>query len=820
MNTLTDWIKSELYPGIYDRLDQVLPELQLIRRGRNWYSPLNRDGSQPKHKRKDKTVIHYKAPGHITENGEAGSVGLLDYLIARDNKTLIDTIRHLAAIASLQVPSSKESEEAYQQKRQRANLLEEAQAYYVYCLHSDSKGAEQVREYLQNQRGYSVDQIRTMGLGYLPSQKQLYDYLQKRGHDQATELLKLHPGIGDSHRLTIPYYSGGQLHGHTYRETNQDSTQQARKDKYLNQTGLNKTELLFNLKPERKQKEVILVEGYLDALAAEAMGIENVAALAGTTISREQIAQALSKGIETFTLCLDQDKAGRAATKANIEALLEAGVYTVYTVILPHDPHEKADLDSVLRTQGATAAQQAIDQAQTYYSYLLQDTLERYAQLEQDSETHGLTDKQIAALLEDIVRIGAGIKQPLHRDQYKAQFTQLQAIQDLGITQEAYELTVEQLTTTKAKEEQSHKLRTAIQQADKLNREGNPAQAIELLNKTVPDLAGISREQEYDKLLAPTTLEQDRERMQSLPGDLETGYSVSAANGQQYPILLPGAGLTVIAGATGHGKTTLLINLALDVANRYPDRRVIYLTYEEQEAVIRSYFLNTYIGQQLNNSSSSSRGNKAVIKEYLRTGSTQYTSKADLLQDLAGTFYEGYVETGRIQVKEIEYEARDLVAAIRHLHKSDKTIAGIFLDYFQLLYADSLHKREKGAGTRQEELKQVCIELKNAAKDTGLPLIVGAQFNRQVQSVADVDYTCIGEAGDIERIANTILGIFDIRYEPKNSTKQPKAVADRIGEHEAGLFVEVLKSRYMPRGGRAVYDYNSNTGVISKTSLL
>jgi len=61
--------------------------------------------------------------------------------------------------------------------------------------------------------------------------------------------------------------------------------------------------------------------------------------------------------------------------------------------------------------------------------------------------------------------------------------------------------------------------------------------------------------------------------------------------------------------------------------------------------------------------------------------------------------------------------------------------------------------------SRQEEIKEICIALKDVAVETGLPIILGAQFNREVVNQLRIHATKIGEAGDIERIANLIVGL-------------------------------------------------------------
>lgn len=73
--------------------------------------------------------------------------------------------------------------------------------------------------------------------------------------------------------------------------------------------------------------------------------------------------------------------------------------------------------------------------------------------------------------------------------------------------------------------------------------------------------------------------------------------------------------------------------------------------------------------------------------------------------------------------------------------------------------------------------------------------MVAAQFNREVQKKEQMHPTKIGEAGDIERIANLIIGIFDIREERQ-------------------LYIEILKGREIGAGHRAKFGYNGNTGKI------
>ena len=158
MSNITDWIKQELYPSLSESIDIALPELQFTRRSGKWISPLNRDGSKPKKSRRDKTVVSIKAPGWIIENGERGSISLIDYVMQRDGVEFIQAVKALAEIAGIEIPARGDiDQESYQKYSNQATLLEDCNSYFIYCL-ENAKGAEEVRGYITG-RGYTEEDI-------------------------------------------------------------------------------------------------------------------------------------------------------------------------------------------------------------------------------------------------------------------------------------------------------------------------------------------------------------------------------------------------------------------------------------------------------------------------------------------------------------------------------------------------------------------------------------------------------------------------------------------------------------------------------------
>ena len=809
---ITDWIKYELYPTLFESIDTALPEHNFKRYSGGWRSKTYLDGS-PHKNRADKTVVAKKSPGYILEQG-GDTLSLIDYVIKRDGVEFIQAVKTLADVVGLELPKDPNfSKENYQSYRDTANILEDCNSYFIYCL-ENSTGADEVRAYLSS-RGYSDEDIKTIELGYIPDQDKLFKYLLSKGYSQSLidEVVKLNKGIGSTHSLTIPYRSGGSVKGFKFR-TIGDAT-----PKYLNSTGLDRLGGFFNLSGIKGDKDVVIVEGELDSLSATAKGVDNVVATGGSSIAPEQVKDAIKRGAKSFTLCLDkepnkEEETAKRITSA-IEVILGEGVNRIYIVNLPDLGGDKTDPDSIIRESGVDSFKQAIREALPYYEYKLQETLNKYGNIE---EAQGyLTKKDEDRLLDEVVETASQIPDATDRDRYKKLFTSLEAIQALEITEESLSITVDRLTSTRDKEAQAKEFKKLLSEATQLQDKGETDKALELLYSKVKEVKLKDKATEFSSLLLPTSEAQVKKAEEIKPKDLETGYTISGED-----FLLPGGAITVYAGATGHGKTILSINTALNVAQRYPDKKFIFLTYEERDTAILQYFLNTYIDKELN-SSTSPKSNRRLIKDYFKTGSTQYIAREniDYFESKKEEFFKTYIETGRILVKYVDYNSQELDLAIRYLHKNEPNIGGVFIDYFQLLNLPGEIKRAERINSRQEELKEICQTLKKVAIDTGLPLCLGAQFNRDVTDLTKLHPTKIGEAGDIERIVNTLVGIWDVSKNivGKDTSKgEESEIKKRTGEATTGMYVELLKSRELQTGIYELMEYNGKTGKIKNSS--
>ena len=120
--------------------------------------------------------------------------------------------------------------------------------------------------------------------------------------------------------------------------------------------------------------------------------------------------------------------------------------------------------------------------------------------------------------------------------------------------------------------------------------------------------------------------------------------------------------------------------------------------------------------------------------------------------------------------------------------------------------------------SRQEELKQICISLKDIAVETGLPIILGAQFNRTVTNQLHLHATKIGEAGDIERIANLIIGFWNNNSPIIASEGEMKDINSKGCIEPNTIYATVLKNRGGIVGKSELFSFNGNTGKISNQS--
>jgi hypothetical protein len=263
-----------------------------------------------------------------------------------------------------------------------------------------------------------------------------------------------------------------------------------------------------------------------------------------------------------------------------------------------------------------------------------------------------------------------------------------------------------------------------------------------------------------------------------------------------------------------------LINFTLGALEQHQDKAVYFFTYEENRSAITTLFLNAYVGEEL--SKNNNRGSikhyfknigKDPFKFFFKNGKVPISEGEDLPLDQyflekKEQFFKELIESGRLNIVYCDHEASTLFELIRGIHEKRDDLGLVCIDYMQLLN-DSLDKGKRTS--RQEELKSICLKMKNCAIDTGLPILISAQFNREVQSLEEIHATKIGEAGDIERISNLLLGLWNLKFKANIKGKSSSNFTP-----QDVLYIEVLKGREIGVGHSVKLPYNGNTGRIQK----
>lgn len=802
MSNLTEWINSELYPAIYENADRVFTEHNFRQISTGWISNTYLNGTP--HSRADKTYIRKNRIKYIVENSEdTKGIDFISYIKNKNGLSTIDAIKFLADSVGLKLPKGDFNETEYKAKAIKKSILEEANSYFKFFLEASDKASE-LRKYLK-ERGYTPEDSEAMELGFAPPQTALRNHLTDKGYsvEEIEEAIKLNKGIGTTHTLTIPYRAGGDIKGFIVR------TITGAEPKYLVSTGLVR-DALFNI-PNRVTNELIIVEGYLDALISEQRGVSNIVGLGGAGISEEQIKDAIKRGAKSFTICLDTDSSGIKGTIKTIEKLRAQDIDKIYIATLPAEQGQKVDADSFIKERGVEEFKKVIKEAIPFYNYLLDNIANKYK--EKETEESLLTSKDRDSFLEEVVTLGSSLS-PAQKDIYTKNFLEWEPIQLLGISKEALDITIDKIKANREKEEQNKELSKLLLHAQQLQTKGEPIEALNILGEKVNEIINKPKKAEYLDILQPISLEQIKEEAGNLPEAIDSGYKIG-----EHRLLFNSGQLSTIAGATGHGKTTMLLNSLFNVANLYPDKSFIFFTYEESRLKIIQYLFNIYLNKDLNALSNS---NRRLIDAYFKTREIKYLKGVEEFESKVEEFFNTYIHSGRILIKAVDYTVEELVSLTLTLTKKTDKIGGIFIDYFQLINSSSERKRD-----RQVELKFICQELNKLAKTTGLPLILGAQFNRFVITPLDLHATKLGEAGDIERILSTLIAIYNISHyklvdvdaEEQNKKGTGKQVDKLLYGATEGLFIRLLKSRDLPVGAYTILDFNGNTGKIKNRAI-
>ncbi|MFA7019743.1 MAG: bifunctional DNA primase/polymerase, partial [Sphaerochaetaceae bacterium] len=119
------------------------------------------------------------------------------------------------------------------------------------------------------------------------------------------------------------------------------------------------------------------------------------------------------------------------------------------------------------------------------YRYQLRAIFNKYGTIQEESG--GLTDRDTDSLLDEVVIVSTKL-QPIDRDVFLKEFIELEAIKELGISEESLSITVDRLTSTRDKEAQAKEFKKLLSEATQLQDKGETDKALELLDSKVKEV--------------------------------------------------------------------------------------------------------------------------------------------------------------------------------------------------------------------------------------------------------------------------------------------------------------------------------------------
>ena len=321
--------------------------------------------------------------------------GVINFEMEIEGLSYPDAVRALAKRAGMEVPEDEQYQSRYKQQERLWALHKEAARFYHAQLYAP-QGAQALA--YATGRGMPKSILTKFGIGYAPDTwTSLVDLLRSKGYtDQELRdsglvtISKKNGNLFDRFRdrLMFPIIDvRGNVIGFGGRIMKKDDSAA----KYLNSPEtmiFNKRKNLFalNLAKKSKQGYLILVEGYMDAIALHQYGFDCAVASLGTALT-EDGAALLSRYTDQVVLIYDGDAAGQNATQRAIPMLEKAGLQVKVLKM-----RDAKDPDEFLKKFGADRFKLLLEESSNRVEYQLNAILKKYDLRDDDQKVKYLQE--------------------------------------------------------------------------------------------------------------------------------------------------------------------------------------------------------------------------------------------------------------------------------------------------------------------------------------------------------------------------------------------------------------------------------------------
>ena len=336
--------------------------------------------------------------------------GVINFMMEIEGLSYPDAVRALAKRVGMTVPEDEQYQSRYREQERLWALSKAAARFFHEQLYAPA-GAQGLA--YARKRGMSRSTLTRFGVGFAPdSWSSLVDAMHAKGYTdeelQAAGLVSVSQKSGRLYdrfrnRFMFPIIDvRGNVIGFGGRVMD-DST-----PKYLNSPEtmiFNKRKNLFALNLAKKSKlgYLILVEGYMDAVALHQYGFDCAVASLGTSLTEEH-ATLLSRYTDQVILIYDGDEAGQNATKRAIPMLEKAGLQVKVLKM-----RDAKDPDEFLKKFGADKFKVLLEESSNRVEYQLNAIRKKYDLRE---------DEQKVQFIEEAAQLISSLDNAVQREVY------------------------------------------------------------------------------------------------------------------------------------------------------------------------------------------------------------------------------------------------------------------------------------------------------------------------------------------------------------------------------------------------------------------
>lgn len=399
-----------------DIVDVISEYVQLKKSGRNFMGlcPFHREKTPSFCVSIDKQI--FKCFGC----SEGGNV--ISFVMKIENLDFWDSVEFLAERAHINL-EKYEVNNGYNKNYDKSkkdlkevlyNINKEVAIYYHNNLISmlESKNENEVKQYVKK-RNFDIKTIKKFAIGYANGTTPLYDYLIEKGYKKEeifasgiitqNQKCKIYDRFYS--RLMFPIvdirdrviaFGGRVLDNSLPKYVNSPENEVYIKGKSL---------YGMNIAKKQKQDNIIIVEGYMDAIALQKSGFDNAVASLGTALTDDQ-ARLIKKYTDNVIIGYDQDGAGQDATMRGLDILSKRGLNVK---VLIYDKADVKDADEYLNKYGPERLENCVKNSISLIEY-------KISKLEKNLDENNMDSK--IRFLTSIADIIANINNSIERELY------------------------------------------------------------------------------------------------------------------------------------------------------------------------------------------------------------------------------------------------------------------------------------------------------------------------------------------------------------------------------------------------------------------